>query len=173
MRNRILSFILVLLLAVSFVSCGKEDKRETNGPAEDSMEDMIETGKIKESDLSDNYRTDLVPIFKGSIIVSTKEDPNHGMSALGCYSKKSYKEVKEYYKKVMSQYYIRNEEETYETSLYEVPSYYVEAQIGEKIFAVVKVLNASEDPDKYFSEESGIPKNAKTIFSIQFFSYEE
>ena len=48
---------------------------------------QVEYGKIKESDLSDKYRTDLVPIFKGSVIMSAIEDPDHKMVGLGCYSK--------------------------------------------------------------------------------------
>ena len=103
--KRILSVILVIMLALSFASCGnreekaasagsrqesglengsqnKEDKAQGNETGEQGETDDLqaEHGKIKESDLSDKYRTDLVPVFKGSVILGTMEAQNHPKS---------------------------------------------------------------------------------------------
>ena len=105
--KRILSVILVIMLALSFASCGnreekaasagsrqesglengsqnKEDKAQGNETGEQGETDDLqaEHGKIKESDLSDKYRTDLVPVFKGSVILGTMEAQNHPIVGL-------------------------------------------------------------------------------------------
>lgn len=202
--KRILSVILIIMLALSCVSCGnkeekaasadnrqesgsenvsenKEDKAQGNETGETVENEAIETGgaqieygKIKESDLSDKYRTDLVPIFKGGVIMSTIEDPDHGMVGLGCYSKKPFKEVKEYYKGIMSKYEIQNEQENNDTYLDELPSYYAEAQVSDTVYAIVNVIDASKAPDDYFNdEEFELPKDAKTVFSLIFTNFED
>ncbi|MGE5614979.1 MAG: hypothetical protein ACM3XR_11310 [Bacillota bacterium] len=180
--KRILATILIIVLALSFASCGnKAEKaasagnRQAQGNETGETDDLqVEYGKIKESDLSDKYRIDLVPIFKGSVIMSTIEDPDHKMVGLGCYSKKPYKEIKEYYKEIMSKYEIKNEQENTDPYFDEPPSYYIEAQLGEKVYAAVNVIDASKAPDDYFEGgEFEVPKDAKTVFSLIFTNFEE
>jgi len=182
--KRILSVILIIMLALSCVSCGNKeekaasaDNRQESGSeniSENKAQKNEKYGKIKESDLSDKYRTDLVPIFKGGVIMSTIEDPDHGMVGLGCYSKKPFKEVKEYYKGIMSKYEIQNEQENNDTYLDELPSYYAEAQVSDTVYAIVNVIDASKAPDDYFNdEEFELPKDAKTVFSLIFTNFED
>jgi hypothetical protein len=180
--KRILAVILIIMLALSCASCGNKGEKaasagnhKAQGNETGETDDLqVEYGKIKESDLSDKYRTDLVPIFKGSVIMSAIEDPDHKMVGLGCYSKKSYREVKSYYKEIMSKYETKNEQENIEAHLYDLPSYYIEAQIGEEAYAIVNVIDASKAPDDYFEgEEFEVPKDAKTVFSLIFTNFEE
>jgi len=101
--NKILSIILIVVLALSFVSCSKKGEKAASAgnrnvtsktgeideeDEEDEEDDIqIEDVKIKESDLSEKYRTDLVPIFKGSVIMTKMESPNHDIVGVGCYTK--------------------------------------------------------------------------------------
>lgn len=176
--NKILSIILIVVLALSFVSCSKKGEKAASagnrnvtsktGEIDEEDDIQIENVKIKESDLSEKYRTDLVPIFKGSVIMTTMESPNHDIVGVGCYTKKSYEEVKKYYQDIMSKYEIRNEQEYNDPDPDELPTYYIDAQLGEKLYAAVYIIDVSNAPDDYFEGEDKLPKNARTAFSLQY-----
>lgn len=200
--KKIFSVILVIMLVLSFAACGnreekaasagsrqesglengsqnKEDKAQGNETGEKGETDdlQVDHGKIKESDLSDKYRTDLVPIFKGSVILSTMESQNHPVVGLVCYSKKPYKEVKSYYKKIMSKYEIYKEEEDNDLIWIDTSTYYVEARVNDGILVNAKIIDLTDAPDEYFDsihlEDAELPKDAKTLFSLQFINYNE
>jgi|GEM_PF-3370343 len=200
--KRILSVILVIMLALSFASCGnreekaasagsrqesglengsqnKEDKAQGNETGEQGETDDLqaEHGKIKESDLSDKYRTDLVPVFKGSVILGTMEAQNHPIVGLVCYSKKRYKEVKSYYQEIMSKYEIYKEEEDDDLFWQDTSTYYVEAFVDDGIIVNAKIIDLTGVPDEYFDriqlEDVELPKDAKTLFTLQYANYNE
>lgn len=176
MKSKILLIILILA-AFLFTSCGdngkkavssnnhqessiedaggyKEDETQTDEPAEaGDMDEPAKPGKIKESDLSEEYRTDLVPIFKGSVIVDAEEDPDHNMYMLLCYSNKQYDAIKAYYKECMSKYETQNE-------LEDDVIYIVEGFIDDTVYMMINVVDLTKDdsPDK--------PKDARTGFSL-------
>jgi hypothetical protein len=122
MKNRLLSIILIFLVAFSFASCGVEVKNaEPAGKHQESgLEDVsgsnkdnvpgdktdkpAKVGDIDESELPEGFRTDLVPIFKGGVIVDAQEDagmPEFIVHILSCYSDKPYAAVQEFYKEIM------------------------------------------------------------------------
>lgn len=128
MKSRIMPIILIIMVAFSFASCGgKENKTVSSGNhQESSLEDVsgnnkdnaprdetdnpAEAGDIDESELPEGYRTDLVPIFKGGVIVEAQEDAAESMYMLACYSDKPYAAVEAFYKEIMSNYQILDEQ---------------------------------------------------------------
>jgi len=204
MKRRLLSIILIILVALSLASCGIEVKKagssdnnqksgleDLSGNKEDNAQgnetgekdetggtdEPAEPGKIKESDLSEKYRIDLVPIFKGSVIFSTMEDPDHKAYSLGCYSKKPYKEVKAYYKELMSNYDIESEQEENDPFSIDPASYNLEAFVGDEVYVgiyIIDLTDVSDDElDSMHFEDFEMPKDAKTMFSLQFYNFEE
>jgi len=204
MKRRLLTIILIILVAFSLASCGIEVKKagtadnnqkssleDPSGNKEDNAQgnetgekdetgetdEPAEPGKIKESDLSEKYRIDLVPIFKGSVIFATMDDPNHKTYSLGCYSKKTYKEVKAYYKKLMSNYDIESEEEDDDPFSSDPTSYSLEAFVNDDVYVAFKLIDLTDIPedelDRMHFEDFEMPKDAKTMFSLRFYNFEE
>jgi len=178
--KRILSVILIIMLALSCVSCGnkeekaasadnrqesgsenvsenKEDKAQGNETGETVENEAIETGgaqieygKIKESDLPrDKYRTDLVPILKDSVIISTMVNTDFNLYEMLCYSKKPYDEVKAYYQEIMSEYTITYEEEINNENLYDAPTYLLEAETSDEISVFVMITDLTQIPENF------------------------
>lgn len=174
MKSRILSVILIILVAFSFASCGGKEKEA--GPSgnrqESSLEDKsgdnketktanngtdesAKAGDIDESELPEAFRIDLVPIFKGSVIVDVEEDTDHSFNMVTCYSDKPFAAVEAFYKQIMSNYQVRDEQEN-------TGSYYVEGSISDLDAIMIQVVDVSkeDDPEK--------PKNANTGFQLAF-----
>jgi hypothetical protein len=128
-------------------------------------DEQAKPGKIKESELPKEYRTDLVPIFKGAEIFAVEEDPDHRMYALGCYTKKPYKEVKAFYKKIMSNYKINSEQENNDPDSYDPMTYYVDGYINDTVAVAISVVDVSEED---LDEWPDAPKDAKTVFGLTF-----
>jgi hypothetical protein len=172
MKRKKLSIILIILIAFSFASCGVKEKRAGSSDThqESSIENLsgnkketitakngtdepAKAGDVDESELPEGFRTDLVPIFKGSVIAEVEEDTRHSMNILTCYSDKPFATVEAFYKEIMSNYQIQDEQK-------DSGSYYVSGFISDMDFMMIQVVDLSKEDDL---EK---PKNAKTGFQL-------
>lgn len=173
MKSRILSVILIILVAFSFASCGgKGNKPVSSGNHQESgFEDKSgnkkdesqeedsdkpdKAGDIDESELSEGFRTDLVPIFKGGVIVEAEEDTSESACMLACYTDKPYAAVEAFYKEIMSNYEILDEQ-------VDTGFYYVAGNISktDSIDIIVHDMSDSDDPE--------LPKDVKTVFQLMY-----
>lgn len=173
MKSRILSVILIILVAFSFASCGGKEKEA--GPSGNRQESSLEdksgnkkdesqgedsdktdkAGDIDESELSEGFRTDLVPIFKGGVIVEAEEDASESMCMLACYSDKPYAAVEAFYKEIMSNYQILDEQ-------VDSGFYYVTGNISDTDSIDIIVQDMSD------ADDFELPKGAKTMFQLMY-----
>jgi len=176
MKSRLLSIILIILVAFSFASCGANMKKteSTGNHQESSLKDVsgnnkdnaprdetdkpAEAGDIDESELPEGFRTDLVPIFKGGVIVDAQEDPvmpEFLMYMLTCYSDKPYAVVEAFYKQIMSNYRILDEQA-------DSGFYYVTGYLNDTDAIDIVVQDLSQ------SDHSELPKGANTLFQLMY-----
>lgn len=183
MKRRLLSIILIILVALSFASCGIEVKKagssdnhqesgiddiggNNKGKAQRNntdettgdMDELAIAGDMDESELPEGFRTDLVPIFKGSVILDVLEDaemPDFLVYSLTCYSDKPFAAVQAFYKEIMSNHQVQDE------------------QVDKGFYFVTGNINDTDTIDIYvqdLSEMGGseFPKDAKTMFELMY-----
>lgn len=177
MVNRLLAILVSALLFFPLASCGiigkkddpvdsrhvsgienAGDDKEEGEKASVEADELEETGDIEEAELPEGFRTDLVPLFKGSVILDAVEDagmPDFLTYSVTCCSDKPFIAVAAFYKEIMSHHQILEEQE-------DAGYYYVTGSIGETDMIDIGVQDMSEIDD------ADLPEYAKTVIQLMY-----